>query len=106
MHFLVVCLRGELIIFAPAGVGITSELPGDEEDTTSAGQQAAETGFEDPTERLAIALELQVCQLAHHTHKQPGNPLAAIHRLRCGVLQLCLCWPSGDRQLVWLQPGA
>jgi hypothetical protein len=60
-----------------AGVGITGELPGDEEQ-----QEAADTGFQDPTEHLAIALGLQVCQLAHYTHKQPGNALAAIHRLR------------------------
>ncbi|WIA28541.1 hypothetical protein OEZ86_011083 [Tetradesmus obliquus] len=64
------------------GVGITDELPGDDEEAADAGQQAADDSFQDPTERLAIALGLQVCQLAHYTHRQPGNPLAAIHRLR------------------------
>ncbi|WIA08483.1 hypothetical protein OEZ85_007919 [Tetradesmus obliquus] len=64
------------------GVGITGELPGDDEEAADAGQQAAEDSFQDPTERLAVALGLQVCQLAHYTHRQPGNPLAAVHRLR------------------------
>lgn len=60
-----------------AGVGITGELP-DESD-----QAPADTDqFQDPTERLALALGLQVTQLAHYTHSNPGNPTGAIHKLR------------------------
>lgn len=64
-----------------SGVGITAQLPGENVHVPTS-HQPATNEFQDPTERVAIALGLHIHQLAHYTHKQPGNPLAAIHRLR------------------------
>lgn len=73
----------------PAGVGITGELPGDEDGQDAASSQGASDQtdtWQDPTERLALALGLQVAQLAHMTGRIPGNPDGALHRLRYRTL--------------------
>jgi hypothetical protein len=72
---------------AAAGVGITGELPDKAEALPDAAisqvcsSDQAEA-WQDPTERLALALGLQVTQLAHYTGRVPGNPDGALHRLR------------------------
>jgi hypothetical protein len=78
-------LVSQLIIVCPAGVGITGELPGDEEGQDAASSQGPSDQtdtWQDPTERLALALGLQVSQLAHMTGRIPGNPDGPLHRLR------------------------
>jgi len=67
-----------------AGVGITGELPGESGQDASSSQASAhdQTGWQDPTERVALALGLAVSQLAHMTGRTPGNLDGALHRLR------------------------
>lgn len=75
-------------VFDVAGVGITGELPDDGVDAAASTHGSCSdqqvSSWQDPTERLALALGLQVSQLAHMTGIVPGNPDGALHRLRCG----------------------
>jgi hypothetical protein len=75
-------------VFDVAGVGITGELPDDGADAAASTHGSCSdqqvSSWQDPTERLALALGLQVSQLAHMTGIVPGNPDGALHRLRCG----------------------
>jgi hypothetical protein len=86
-----------------AGVGITGELPGEGDalpDASSSqvcSSDQAES-WQDPTERLALALGLQVTQLAHYTGRVPGNPDGALHRLR--YVCWAALWPNDT--LLWL----
>eukprot|EP00775_Hariotina_reticulata_P007039 gene7039-7253_t len=59
------------------GVGITGHLP----EEVWEDEEECQSMWEDPTERVALALGLAVVQLAHYTHHQPVNPDAAVHRL-------------------------
>ncbi len=68
-------------------MGITGELPDGAEGTDAAASSHPpcndqQSSWQDPTERLALALGLQVSQLAHVTGTIPGNPDGALHRLR------------------------
>jgi hypothetical protein len=75
--------------YIPAGVGITGELPGSEEGQDAASSQGPSDQlgiWQGPTERLAMALGLQVSQLAHMTGRIPGDPDGALHRLRYNML--------------------
>jgi hypothetical protein len=71
-------------------VGITAQLPGEDAsgaDVTASSSHTAAGGgdqgcWQDPTERLAIALGLDVALLAHKSGRVPGAPQSAIHRLR------------------------
>jgi hypothetical protein len=63
------------------------ELPGEGEAAPDAassqvGSSDQAEAWQDPTERLALALGLQVAQLAHYTGRVPGNPDGALHMLR------------------------
>lgn len=79
-------------LLSVAGVGIVGQMPrhgsdaGDGEAVAAAAvPDASSSAWQDPTERLAVALGLQVTQLAHYTHHVPANPDGALHRLRCAV---------------------
>lgn len=77
-------------VLNPTGVSITGELPGEGEgisqqdaaSPSAVDQSSSAAVWQDPTERLALALGLQVSQLAHITGRVPGNPEGALHRLR------------------------
>ena len=67
----------------PAGVGITDDLQDDAAAAAGAGQVAHGPHLpSDPTERLAVALGLDIRLLAHHSRRVTGDTEAAISSLK------------------------
>lgn len=87
-----------ILLHITSGVGITGELPtqqgqaqGEDAPSTATTAEAcshsqagpsSSSNEQDPTERLAVALGLDVALLAHKSGHVPGAPDGALHRLR------------------------
>eukprot|EP00878_Enallax_costatus_P007658 GHUV01008017.1.p1 GENE.GHUV01008017.1~~GHUV01008017.1.p1 ORF type:complete len:401 (+),score=143.11 GHUV01008017.1:2658-3860(+) len=77
------------------GVGITGDLPEGDEDEVAPVVETDE--FQDPTERVALALGMKVTQLAHYTHNNPRITSGAIHKLRHALAHPLVDPEAGER---------